>query len=273
MARPRIDVFWQRLIETYASEGYGPKAIERMLDEEARERGRDDCPSERTIGRVIKAWKQRPETERHEEALFRWPEAMELGDLPWEAGEAALEFLRWWEVWRMPRRPTVRDVRWYYRVRLAVPQQPQMVIVSLAIAMASGEHAARMGAPAIQILDLDRALAFASEESPMDDKAAPYSDTRRRVLADKTVMTVATPGNPAFAQVATDRGRRLMDTLLNLKSAGMPGPGLEAAAELLWQAMCDPREAAAIERVLAEARPSSESRTPGRSSSSRPRGR
>ena len=71
-------------------------------------------PSERTIGRV-----SLPE-DAHERALYErvyWPESFEHGALPWEAAEAVLELIAFQE----PKRPTVREARWFWRITQAAP--------------------------------------------------------------------------------------------------------------------------------------------------------
>jgi hypothetical protein len=121
MPRPRTDATYVEQIATLAAEGHKPPAIFRAVQEAAERAGRDDYPSERTIRRIYEARKLEPMQTQREAALFRWPQSMEEGALPWEASRAALDLLRHMDE-RGFGRPTVRLVKWYWRVVMAAPQ-------------------------------------------------------------------------------------------------------------------------------------------------------
>ena len=84
MARPKTDVYWIDGVGVLAEQGLSPRAIWRRLEENGKQRGRNDWPAETTVRRIYKAHKGRPEVERRQYGLFYWPDAMERGDLPWE---------------------------------------------------------------------------------------------------------------------------------------------------------------------------------------------
>lgn len=82
----------------------------------------ESVPSERSIARIRKEeWAQTPEAEQAQYREFYWPESMERGDLPWEASAPALELL---QNCSPLRRPSIRAVRWFWRVYQATPDAP-----------------------------------------------------------------------------------------------------------------------------------------------------
>jgi hypothetical protein len=107
----------------------------RLLADEAGQLGRNDYPSERWIRREQAEFRQAAEEARRPYREFHWPETFERADLPWEAQPAALELMRVWS--RGPRlemvspdarrrlspaaRPSVRLVRWFWRITQAAP--------------------------------------------------------------------------------------------------------------------------------------------------------
>jgi len=127
--RPRTDPRYVRRVGELAEEGLKPPAITRTIEEEAKQATppRDDYPAERTVRRLYEAHRALDPSEQREYGLFHWPQSMVSGSLPWEAGEAALELLRFRiEQHRSSRRkpPTIREARWFWRVRQAAPTLP-----------------------------------------------------------------------------------------------------------------------------------------------------
>jgi hypothetical protein len=120
MPRPKIDATYAERVSTLAEEGEKPPAIFRALEQQAQKEGRKDYPSERTVRRLYEAHRAQPEAIRKEASLFRWPQAMLNGSLPWEASRASLDLLRYYteKCWG---RPTIRSVRWLWRTTLAAP--------------------------------------------------------------------------------------------------------------------------------------------------------
>src|SRR5215470_15855845 len=98
MSRPKTDEHWRVRITQLMAQNLSGLAIGRVLAEEAQAADRDDCPSDRTIRRIIEEQKKElgPEGLRLA-GLFYWPESMLSGDLPWEAGRAALDLVRYRE--------------------------------------------------------------------------------------------------------------------------------------------------------------------------------
>lgn len=119
MPRPKITIFWREQVRVLAEQGKKPKAIHLALEEQAESLGKDDCPSETSVRRILKEHKARPSVERRPYALFRWPEAMESGELPWEASRVTLDLLRYMDEKGLEP-PTLRLATWYWRVSLAV---------------------------------------------------------------------------------------------------------------------------------------------------------
>jgi len=124
MARPKIKSYWrQRIREITENEPrIGPARIERRLEEEANRLGRSDYPKERTIGRIQREFRRKPEEERLGYREFRWPESMECRALPWEATLAGLELLRQFRSFK--KRPLVGLVRWFWRISQIAPDAP-----------------------------------------------------------------------------------------------------------------------------------------------------
>jgi len=143
MPRPHIEPFWEEAIRTLTENDarLGPLGIRARLVKAAADMGKADVlrvPSLRTIGRIQREFRQRPEEERRPYRELHWPESFEGGDLPWEAAAAALELMRVWG--RGPRldmispearrhlspsaRPSVRLSRWFWRVTEAAPDAP-----------------------------------------------------------------------------------------------------------------------------------------------------
>ena len=115
--RPKIREFWvKEIAKLMHVEGLtSPIEIFRRLEAFAEKHDLDDLPSERTVNRRIADL--RGDALDRRGGPFHWPESM--GDkeyeVPWEAARDALDLVRWY-LERNYRRPTVRVVRWYWRV-------------------------------------------------------------------------------------------------------------------------------------------------------------
>jgi len=133
MGRPKTKGHWEELIRvlTENEPRLGPLAIRSRLEQAAKEAeaakvNKDELgpiPSLRTIGRLQRQFRPLSEEERQPFRLFRWPESMETGALPFEASTAALELLRGYEeaAWG---RPLIGVVRWFWRVTAIAPDAP-----------------------------------------------------------------------------------------------------------------------------------------------------
>lgn len=100
---------------------------------------RDRIPSERTIERIRKEWRNdMTEAQRREYRPVCWPESFGIDDLPWEAGVAVLELIRHVDTVG-ERRPAVRVAKWFWRVTQAIPGTPLLERLSVALALASNE--------------------------------------------------------------------------------------------------------------------------------------
>ena len=125
--------YWKERIKVIKSnnETYGAVRILEILRSRENELGlKYDGPSEATIGRLLKnEWATMPQEERDSYRHVYWPETMESGRLPWYMSRSALELLRLAkseylaseieeEVWQ---RPSVNDVKWFWRVSESLP--------------------------------------------------------------------------------------------------------------------------------------------------------
>ncbi len=136
MARPRIDAELQRVIKSLAAGGNTRKKIHLAVTAKAKEMGMP-APSMESVKRYSKL----TEDEKKEYAVFRWPGAMEVDSLPWEATRAALDLVKHCHRWGLGR-PTVRQVKWYWRVCLATPELDEAAVLQktlLDVAVASLE--------------------------------------------------------------------------------------------------------------------------------------
>lgn len=128
-----IESYWKERIKVIKSnnETYGAVRILEILRSRENELGLEyDGPSEATIGRLLKnEWATMPQEERDSYRYVYWPETMESGRLPWYMSRSALELLKLAkseyvadqideEVWQ---RPSVNDVKWFWRVSESLP--------------------------------------------------------------------------------------------------------------------------------------------------------
>jgi len=170
MARPKADP--EQRIRAYHlwREGHGPAAIIRTLYDE----WGDEAVKERTVATWVKEFKAlKPETVNLD-APFEWHRLEEYG-LPWEAGQFTLKMWRYVQkdmsihtegkIIRMPP-PTVRQVKWCWRVHLATPTtESESEIWHLAVAYADRELAHEVLAEQLVMDDLDAWLAYGGWDS------------------------------------------------------------------------------------------------------------
>ena len=137
MPQRPIPEYWKDRIKAHfaqmeqGQERLSDAAVHRALEVEALELRSDPdpnrrelatwVPSNRSISRIRRGeFAQMDFAERAQHRKFHWPESMEKGDLPWEAGAAGLEILR-----KGPAlRPDVRQVLWFWRVTQVMPRSP-----------------------------------------------------------------------------------------------------------------------------------------------------
>jgi hypothetical protein len=136
MPRPKTGTYWAHRVQTLASDGLRAPAIARRLAGE----GRPNYPTERTVRRLIEEYAALPDHLRLEQALFRWPASMDSGALPWEAGRAALELLRFCDEHGLPL-PTNSQATWFWRLRLTSPARDATDLHQAATLLALGEGA------------------------------------------------------------------------------------------------------------------------------------
>jgi hypothetical protein len=136
LVRQRLDNFWiDKLYATFANESrISDREVTTRMQKLGEEMSRDDYPATRTVNKYRDLFNHLPENVKAGHKDFCWPESMEAGLLPWEAGAAALELLgiqRGQDLLLSPRglglaigRPSVRLARWFWRVTQAAPDLP-----------------------------------------------------------------------------------------------------------------------------------------------------
>ena len=152
MPQQRIPDYWRRRVLSHlASTGRtSDRKICQRLENEATELKEhsdslmralaDRVPSERTIGRIRQhEWNRLLDAEQAQYREFYWPESMEAGDLPWEASAAALELLGAMAMNQPFRRPSLRAIKWFWRICQASPEAPLDVRMELALGLMATE--------------------------------------------------------------------------------------------------------------------------------------
>jgi len=119
MPRPKEHKYDDRIRELAAA-GHRPPAIVKALEQEAARLGLNDTPTESTVRRRVKEFAELSPQQKRQYALFRWPDSIENGDLPWEASGLLLDLLGHLDADGVDR-PTVREAVWFWRVCLATP--------------------------------------------------------------------------------------------------------------------------------------------------------
>ena len=121
MGRP-AKMWWKEIIRERAANhpDQGAARLAMWAKAEGERTGTASPPSERTVGRWLNEFGA---DERAEYRAFVWPDSMLDGLLPWEAGECGLELLLMC-IKHKEERPSVRVVKWFHRVTLALPMAP-----------------------------------------------------------------------------------------------------------------------------------------------------
>jgi len=129
--RPPTDLYWrERIRYLTANTEWGAYRIAGELEREGARMGRTDAPSYRTVQRELT--KLGPDL-RERYRFATWPEAVEYGVLPPEAGCVLLELRREFNEAGCGQ-PTVRAVQWCWRVRQARPDAPWHAVLALGAA-------------------------------------------------------------------------------------------------------------------------------------------
>ena len=136
--RPPIDIYWRERIRYLAANTeWGAYRIAGEMEREGARMGRTDAPSYRTVQRELA--KLDPDL-RERYRFATWPEAVEYGVLPPEAGCVLLELCREFNEAGCGQ-PTVRAVQWCWRVRQARPNAPWHAVLALGAAFLALEVA------------------------------------------------------------------------------------------------------------------------------------
>lgn len=164
MVRPRLDPYWTDFARgLFENE---PELNDRQMAErcelEMAKTGRVGPPAQRTITKWRHEWKSSNHEERMVYRLFYWPESMVRGLLPWDASQAALEFLK-----AADHRPSITTALWFSRVTQAAPDAPIQDRVSFARYLTAAEMMSDFSA----VRGLEGFLAFAPWRSAEDGTA------------------------------------------------------------------------------------------------------
>ncbi len=143
MPRPKTDKQWEERIRVIAANN--PKASAKWVWEKLKREalGRSEAkrlPSDRTVGRILKEFRKLEASEQQPYLSFSWPESVQSGAFPWEAGSTALELLRFRNENRWGR-PTNEMVQWFYRVTLAASDAPLAERWDAAMCLFMGQRA------------------------------------------------------------------------------------------------------------------------------------
>jgi len=148
MPRPPTHPFWVEQIHVLAANHPRMSGVEirRKLhnDQKTRKDGHPPTPvpSDRSIRRIMEKFNNNSATQRQPYRYFSWPESMENGLVPWEAGRVILDLMRFRiDAHMLP--PILAEAQWFWRVTQAMPDAPieQRAKAAAALAMmALSEH-------------------------------------------------------------------------------------------------------------------------------------
>ena len=149
MPRPQIHEYWRDRIRMYEANepSISTKKIADLLKAEHDGLLKSDpvkaalvrkSPAARTVDRY-RSQDAFPAAERTPYRRVYWPESFERGDLPWDAAPSALRLLKV-SFGRKGARPTVRFVRWYWRVRQSAPELRDKEVEDLAFRLSTNEQ-------------------------------------------------------------------------------------------------------------------------------------
>lgn len=177
MARPKTDAWYRERVAQYVPRLKGARLLQAIEQDAAREGRTDEMPSASTIERLRKAALQQAEKVKLEQEEFHWPQSMEFAGIPWEASRIALDLLRELDAAGV-RRPSVRLVKWFWRIRQAAPGISLGDAHYLAAALAVYEYAKLAGIGELELADIDRQLAY--EPWLSEENLAAYVEASRR---------------------------------------------------------------------------------------------
>lgn len=201
MARAKTESYWRDRVAFRVAEGDTAADIFRLFEREAKQGGRNDYPAAKTI-RSIAA--ELSKDEEKQNALFRWPRAMEIDALPWEASCAALDLLAIRDR-RGLGRPTVRQAKWYWRLFAAAPDLSPEDAEKWSAIYAASELAAQARLPAHADEAIEWRLAYRPWSS--DEARASWSKavSRKDSPIDANAgLTVGAGTNPDILRYLLD---------------------------------------------------------------------
>lgn len=142
-----VDILPKRLEEEKIQKIRGLRAIGKSIDEISQEMDLlDEHVSRGAIHKITKSWDSLTDEEKQGDKTVEWENIEEYG-LPWESSGYLLE--HWWRFAfenvdpntdHYGDKPTVRLVKWWWRIHQAVPSAPQEVVARLAGDFASIEQ-------------------------------------------------------------------------------------------------------------------------------------
>ena len=190
MPRPKGSALQQtRTYELY-KEGLGPTAIFDKLCEDF-----EDPVSARTVSTWLRGFRELNDEVKNLDAPFEYHRMEEYG-LPWEAGGYLMEMWAWIREFRADPAekqedpgaspPTVRQVRWWWRVHLVVPEVIKFDVYVWAQAFAWQEMLKDVFDELVNMAGLEAKLAYRPWESTKKE---------RRYLQAIDQMRIPVPAN------------------------------------------------------------------------------
>jgi len=176
--RPKTNAWYAVRVGELAEEGLRPPTIAKRLEQEARDAGRHDSPSERTVRRLFEVHAALAPAVKIEQELLRWPASFGTDRLPWEAARDALDLLQFRDGAGLAP-PTVGQARWFWRLRLARPSLPLEEANSTSWTLAAAEYLEQAGFKLKGPTGLDLYLAYEPWASHDHDRAYQTSVQRR----------------------------------------------------------------------------------------------
>ena len=120
MPREKIALRYHEQVARLAERGLKSPTIEKMIRREAEAAGFDDAPSERSVRRIYNEHVGKSPEDRRQYVTFQWPDFMREAELPWQASEIILDWIRTFDA-NLVTRPTISRAKWYWRVHIAAP--------------------------------------------------------------------------------------------------------------------------------------------------------
>lgn len=110
---------WKTRVYELRGQGMSAREIYDSFEQE----GTEDYPSFSIVRKLVTEFNKMNPDDQREYREFSWPQSMEAGIVPWEAGHALLDLLVKLRK-EHKNRPLNRNARWFWRITLAAPDAP-----------------------------------------------------------------------------------------------------------------------------------------------------